>query len=102
MKKDKEQKLKLKKIWDNYTYDNQTRKLAEEQYELVEQLIRANYSYDDRYLWRREITNEIADNYVLIKQFMQEFHITDEEILQVANEKIERQLKRIELEKIMK
>lgn len=97
MKKYKDMNKKLNKIFGNYGWVNQRRKLAEEQYELQEVLIE-----EIRYGYSKELISEIADNYVLIKQFMNECGITDEDVLEEANRKIDRQLERIKVENLLK
>lgn len=45
---------------------------------------------------KNHITEELADNFVMLKQFQQRFEIEDSEIEKIMEEKIDRQLTRIE------
>lgn len=83
-------KEKLLKIIEFYGVNNQQRKLMEEIFELQEAIIKNEDVYD--------IAHEIADCLVVINQFKEYFEITDEQIEDIMNYKIDRQLKRIEEE----
>ena len=75
------------KIINHFGYDNQIKKLAEEQYELIEAL------------WQKDkehVKEEMADNIVLIWQFAEKLGISVDEILDEVRKKHDRTLKRIE------
>lgn len=77
-------------IINHYGYKHQIRKLAEEQYELIEALFEND---------KEHIAEEIADCLLLIKQFRDFYKIQDEEIREVYNYKLSRQERRIADEK---
>lgn len=85
--------MKEIEIINHYGYRHQIRKLAEEQYELIEAL----FGEDED-----DITEEIADCLVLINQFKAYYGIKDKDIQKVYDYKIARQERRIadEQEKI--
>ena len=76
-------------IINHYGYRHQIRKLAEEQYELIEALFEEDED---------NITEEIADCLVLINQFKAYYEIKDKDIQKVYDYKIERQERRIAME----
>lgn len=73
-------------IINHYGYKHQIRKLAEEQFELIEALFEEDEDH---------ITEEIADCLLLIKQFRDFYKIQDEEIREVYDYKLARQERRI-------
>lgn len=85
--------MKEIEIINHYGYRHQIRKLAEEQYELIEALFEND---------KEHITEEIADCLVLINQFKAYYGIKDKDIQKVYDYKIARQERRIadEQEKI--
>lgn len=85
--------MKEIEIINHYGYRHQIRKLAEEQYELIEAL----FGEDED-----DITEEIADCLVLINQFKAYYGIKDKDIQKVYDYKLARQERRIadEQEKI--
>lgn len=90
---------KLLKIIREYGINNQQRKLAEEVFELQEAIIireqeESPSSYTDEL--KEYIAEEIADCMVLLSQFKEYYHIDGNDILRIMNEKIDRQLQRIE------
>ncbi len=89
----REQVKQLNKIFNNYDYDNQVKKLNEEFYELTEQLIK--HKTFRRIGTRGAISSEMADVYILMEQFKREFNIPDEFILEDINYKLNRQEQRI-------
>ena len=93
---------KLLKIINHYEIENQLKKFSEESYELIEAIIRHNELYEiDGYscdLRIKHITEEIADVEVMLLQFKEYYHIDGNEILEIMNKKIDRQLKRMEKE----
>lgn len=89
-------KEKALMVFLRYGLRHQTRKFAEESYELIEALLAPNRANFDNI---EHVKEEIADCCVLIEQFKQFYNFSDESIADIANAKIERQLKRIENEK---
>lgn len=73
-------------IIKHYGYRHQIRKLAEEQYELIEALFEEDED---------QITEEIADCLVLINQFKAYYKIKDKDIQKVYDYKLARQEGRI-------
>lgn len=69
-------------IINHYGYRHQIRKLAEEQYELIEAL----FGEDED-----DITEEIADCLLLINQFKAFYQIKDKDIQKVYDYKLSRQ-----------
>lgn len=78
--------MKEIEIINHYGYKHQIRKLAEEQYELIEALFEEDEDH---------ITEEIADCLVLINQFKAFYQIKDKDIKKVYDYKIARQERRI-------
>lgn len=115
-------KDKLLKIVNHYGINHQLRKFNEETFELKEVVLKREFIKDnilDDYLngltesfgraliklldgkdaSKERITEEISDCYVLLEQFKLYYEITDEEVQKIMEEKVERQLKRMEDEK---
>ena len=78
--------MKEIEIINHYGYKHQIRKLAEEQYELIEALFEED---------KEHITEEIADCLVLINQFKAFYQIQDKDIQKVYDYKLARQERRI-------
>lgn len=78
--------MKEIEIINHYGYRHQIRKLAEEQYELIEAL----FGEDED-----DITEEIADCLLLINQFKAYYKIKDKDIQKVYDYKLARQERRI-------
>lgn len=74
--------MKEIEIINHYGYRHQIRKLAEEQYELIEALFEED---------KEHITEEIADCLVLINQFKAYYKIKDKDIQKVYDYKLARQ-----------
>lgn len=96
-------KDKLLKIIEHYEITNQLKKLNEECYELIEairdyeeDLIRVDC--DDYYTqhFKKHIEEEFADVMVLLGQIKYFYDLDDERIKKIMNEKIDRQLDRIQ------
>jgi NTP pyrophosphatase (non-canonical NTP hydrolase) len=94
---------KLLKIINHYGIRNQQRKLNEEVFELQEAII--DYKYVEVYknspaekYHKEHIAEEIADIEVMLLQFKEYYQIDGNDILRIMNEKIDRQLGRIENE----
>lgn len=77
-------------IFNAYGKSHQVSKLLEEVGEFIETVINED---------KENMVQEIADCTVMLKQFQYYYGITDEEIIKVMKEKIDRQLERIENEK---
>lgn len=73
-------------IINHYGYRHQIRKLAEEQYELIEALFEEDED---------NITEEIADCLLLINQFKSFYQIKDKDIQKVYDYKLSRQERRM-------
>ena len=94
----------LLKIIEHFGINNQQRKLQEEVFELQEAITQREYpalSRDKKptelKLFEKEhIAEEIADICVILRQFMECYDITQDEITEKMVEKIERTLERIE------
>ena len=78
--------MKEIEIINHYGYKHQIRKLAEEQYELIEALFEEDEDH---------ITEEIADCLLLINQFKAYYKIKDKDIQKVYDYKLSRQERRI-------
>ena len=78
--------MKEIEIINHYGYKHQIKKLAEEQYELIEALFEND---------KEHITEEIADCLLLINQFEAFYQIKDKDIQKVYDYKIARQERRI-------
>jgi NTP pyrophosphatase (non-canonical NTP hydrolase) len=98
-------KDKLLQIINHYGIDKQLKYIHSEYYELDEAIINL---FNEEYIeypeieesHKKHITEEIADVMVMLKQFQYYYGITDKQIEDVMNYKIDRQLERIEKENI--
>lgn len=92
---------KLLRIITHFGVNKQQRKLQEELFELQEVItLREQEEYNNSYTdqLEKDITEEIADVMVMLKQFQYYYEITDYDIEKVMLEKIDRTIKRIEEE----
>ena len=97
---------KLLKIINHYKVNNQLRKFNEESFELEEIILDYEFSQDNfprqteicKEQFLNHIAEEIADVMVMLSQFKEYYHIDGNEILKIMNEKIDRQIGRIEKE----
>lgn len=89
MKKD------LLKIVSFYGIRNQLKYIHSEYFELDEAVMSAEFSSSMMRSDIRHIAEEISDIQVMLKQIQYYYGITDDEIRNVMQEKIERQLRRI-------
>ena len=91
----------LLKIINHYGVMPQLKYFQSEVFELNEAIISAEHSRcvgitrNVAPICIEHIAEEIADCMVMLKQFQYYYGITDEEIIKVMKEKIDRQLKRI-------
>lgn len=91
------------KIFNHYGYDNQLLQFCEEVGELIQALNKfrrkawkANKQQVEHL--RKKVVEEIADVYVMLWQFQDFLGIKDETVLEIAELKVERQIKRVESE----
>ena len=84
-------KDKLQKITKHFGIQNQIVKLNEEVAELTVACIKNEHTREEHF----EITEEMADVMVLLKQLQIRYEIDDAEIEAVMKEKVDRTLKRI-------
>lgn len=93
-------KNKLLQIIQHYGIDNQLRKFNEENFELIEAIHRLKNFDVIKILARstliKNIKEEIADNLVLLSQFILYYNINLDDIEEIFKQKVERQLKRME------
>lgn len=97
-------KEELLKIIEFYGVNNQQRKFQEEVFELNEAIISAEHSRcvgitrDVAPIGIEHIAEEIADVCVILRQFMEYYDISRDEISEIMEYKINRQIERIENE----
>lgn len=97
-------KNKLLKIINHYGIEKQLRKFNEENFELIEAIIKRKTKMSNpknfHLLYIEElkdnIKEEIADNLVLLSQFILYYNIDLDDIEEIFKQKVERQLKRME------
>ena len=77
---------KLLTIFNTYGKSHQVSKLLEEVGEFIETVINED---------KENMVQEMADCFVMLKQFQYYYEINDDEIIKVMKEKIDRQLERI-------
>lgn len=100
-------KDKLLQIVSHYGINKQLKYIHSEYYELDEAIINTEdckafdesegVGYNEK-ICKKYITEELADVMVMLKQFQYYYGITDKEIEDIMNYKIDRQLERIEME----
>ena len=90
----------IKKIADTYGYDAQSRQLIEEMSELTQAINKAwRKRYDDfeeRTKAFKNIREEICDVEIMLSQIKYLLEISDTEINEIIEQKLNRQLERIE------
>lgn len=89
----------IKKIADNYGYDAQSRQLIEEMAELTQAINKAwrmGNDFDNLLVQKRNIKEEIADVTIMIEQIKYLLQISDNNINEIIEHKLNRQLERIE------
>ena len=74
-------------IFNTYGKSHQVSKLLEEVGEFIETVINED---------KENMVQEIADCMVMLKQFIEYYHIDVNDILRIMNEKIDRTISRIE------
>ena len=99
-----EEKEKYLKIISNYGVRPQLKYFQSEVYELTEAII--DYDYVELYkgskaevVGKEHIAEEIADCLVMIRQFKEYYGISDNEIKNIMDYKVDRQIERIRNEK---
>lgn len=88
-------------IINHYGINKQLKYIHSEYFELDEAIIEFEYDEYDYYSeveesHKKHVAEEISDIMVMLKQFQYYYGISDEEIENIMNYKIDRQLKRIE------
>ena len=78
---------KLLTIFNTYGKSHQVSKLLEEVGEFIETVINGD---------KENMVQEMADCMVMLKQFIEYYHIDGNDILRIMNEKIDRTISRIE------
>ena len=86
---------KLKQIISHYGVKNQLKYIHSEYYELDEAILACEESGELSEYYQDNIAGEIADIMVMLKQFQYYYGISDKQIEDIMNFKIERQLSRI-------
>ena len=91
----------IKKIADTYGYDTQSRQLIEEMAELMVAInkmwregMRTDYFYSE--LKKKDIAEELADVTIMLEQIKYLLQISDADIDQIIDQKLNRKLERIE------
>lgn len=86
----------LLKIINHYGINNQQRKLEEEVFELQESIIELETSkirdYEEKL---KHVIEEIADVEVLLREFILEYGISQEDLILTMKNKVDRTIKRI-------
>ncbi len=80
------------KIFEHFGWENQRRKLAEEVNELNDEVLLFEKGIGNI----NDLKEELADCYILLKQFKEAYEITDEELILEVRAKLNRTLERIE------
>ncbi len=89
---------KLLKIINHYGVIPQLKYFQSEVFELSEAIVRHDEEAYPNDISTEHIAEEIADVAVMLLQFKEYYHIDGNDILKIMNEKIDRQLKRIDKE----
>ena len=99
---------KLLDIINYYGLMKQLKYMKSEQFELDEAIIRYNMAKTDNELmkeerwdlekFKKDITGEVADNFVMLMEIIEFLELDKEEIKEIYKYKIDRQIKRIEEE----
>lgn len=90
---------KLLKIINHYGIDKQLKYIHSEYFELDEAIIEEQCDESGYDYFKEHIAEEIADVMVMLEQFRLYYNIPSMQITEIMQQKIERQLKRIEEEK---
>lgn len=97
-------KDKLLDIMQHYGIENQLRKFNEENFELIEAIHKSENSDASLKILEgitliNNIKEEIADNLVLLSQFILYYEIDLDEIEEIFKQKVDRQLERMKKDK---
>lgn len=82
------------KIINNYGVNAQLKQLNEEVYEFEEAVLEKHN--------KEHITEEISDVFVILSQFIIKFDLNEDKIMEIMEQKVNRQIKRMEKNKIEK
>ena len=88
----------IKEIADTYGYDAQSRQLIEEMAELTQAINKAwrmGNDFNNLLVQKRNIKEEIADVTIMLEQIKYLLQISDTDIEQIIEQKLTRQLERI-------
>ena len=85
-----------KKIIEHYGVRNQLKKLSEEVFELQEAVIEEDLLCGVNGCNNKNITEEIADVFVILRQLVMQFDIAEKDIEDIADYKVKRTLEIIE------
>lgn len=90
-------KNKLLKIINYYGLENQLRNFSQENFELIEIILACNYDSESKYCsnYDEYLSEEIADNLILLSQFIMYYDLDFEKITDIYKEKINKQIKQI-------
>ena len=80
------------KIFEHFGWENQRRKLTEEVNELNDEILLFEKGIGNI----KDLKEELADCYILLKQFKETYEITDEELILEIRAKLNRTQERIE------
>jgi hypothetical protein len=80
------------KIFEHFGWKNQRRKLVEEINEFNDEVLLLEKGKGDI----KDFIGELADCYILLKEFKETYEINDEELMLVIRAKLNRTLERIE------
>lgn len=89
----------IETISQHYGYDAQSRQLIEEMAELTQAINKAwrmGNDFDNLLVQKRNIKEEIADVTIMLSQIKYLLQISDTDIEQIIEQKLNRQLERIE------
>ena len=95
-----------KTIW-YYGVQHQVRKFSEESFELIEAITKyeeaklnhfENYDAEDKKMAFKNIVEEVGDVLNLVEQFIAYYNIDMDDVLEVKEKKMDRQLERIKWE----
>lgn len=90
-------------IADHYGYEPQSRQLIEEMAELTQAINKAwrfGDDFDNLLVHKRNIAEEIADVTIMLEQMKYLLRFSDNYIEEIIEQKLYRQLKRIEKERV--
>jgi NTP pyrophosphatase (non-canonical NTP hydrolase) len=77
----------INKIFNHFGYDAQVKKLNEEFFEVTEALVLKN---------REMVVEEIADVLVVLEGIKEHYKISDVELLEVAESKVDRTIRKVD------